>query len=97
MTIYVDNLIACNASQSKRWAYKKACHLFADSEDELHIFAAKLGLRREWYQDHHPNSAFHHYDITENKRREAIKLGAVAITWRQRAEMIQRIIQGGKQ
>ncbi|QWQ39587.1 DUF4031 domain-containing protein [Streptomyces sp. YPW6] len=26
------------------------CHLTADTEDELHAFAARLGLRRSWFQ-----------------------------------------------
>lgn len=52
-------------------------HLTADSEDELHTFAASVGLRREWYQDHR----FWHYDITTaSKRRRAIRAGAIPVS-----------------
>jgi len=34
--------------------------------EELHFFAAQVGLRREWFQDHprHP-----HYDLTSKRMR----------------------------
>lgn len=53
----------------KRW-----CHMVSDeSVDELHEFAQRLGLRREWFQggNSHP-----HYDLTEGKRWQALRLGA---------------------
>ncbi len=48
--------------------------MWADSIPELHQFAKRLGLRRAWFQPHprHP-----HYDLTPNKREQAIKLGAI--------------------
>jgi len=50
-------------------------HMVSDeSEQELHEFARKLGLKRRWYQDHpkHP-----HYDLTtERARQRALSLGA---------------------
>lgn len=76
--IYVDQLFACQ--KSAKWPYTQACHLMADSEDELHQFAARLGLRRSWYQNHHPNARVHHYDLTPGMRAKAIKLGAQEIT-----------------
>lgn len=45
-----------------------------ESEDELHEFAEKLGLKREWYQKHnrHP-----HYDLTTKRAAaRALALGA---------------------
>ena len=55
MTIYVDELFT--APHSPRWPYTQACHLFTDgSEEELHVFAEKLGLKRAWFQ-RHPTSA----------------------------------------
>ena len=49
----------------------------ADTPEELHEFASRLGLQRSWFQNHprHP-----HYDLTENKRREAVSLGAIEVT-----------------
>lgn len=75
MTVYVDPMFA--TAPTSRWPYKHACHLFSDrSLDELHAFADRLGLRRSWFQKHPRLS---HYDLTENKRREAILLGAVSV------------------
>jgi len=48
-------------------------HLMSDTEDdEIHIFAKKLGLKREWFQ-------VDHYDIAGSKRQQAIKLGAIQV------------------
>lgn len=58
------------------WPYRFAAHLFADSVEELHAFSESIGLRREWFQNH---KRLPHYDVTANKRREAIKAGAVEV------------------
>jgi len=58
------------------WRGQFWCHLLADSIDELHEFAARLGLRRSWFQG---SSRFPHYDLTVNKRLLAIRLGAQAV------------------
>jgi hypothetical protein len=52
-------------------------HLGADSFEELHEFAQKIGLKREWFQANH---RYKHYDIvTESKRRRAVKAGALLV------------------
>ena len=48
------------------------CHMTADSLEELHDAADKLGLRREWYQGP-PETAHPHYDISLSRRRRAIR------------------------
>jgi hypothetical protein len=85
MTIYVDK----SYGYSKEWMSdelkKKAhilgnewCHLMSDkSVDELLAFAKKLGLKPEWFQD---KKGFPHFDLTEKKRAQAIRKGAVEIT-----------------
>jgi hypothetical protein len=48
-----------------------------DSEQELHSFAHRMGLRRQWYQNHprHP-----HYDLTTpGALRRAREKGAVKV------------------
>jgi hypothetical protein len=55
-----------------RWS-----HLTADTRDELHAFAARLGSRREWFQD--KGDGRWHYDVVDTKRTLAIDLGAVPI------------------
>ena len=49
-------------------------HLEADTLDELHEFAEKLGLRKSWFQD----KSIPHYDVSKSVRSKAIELGAVA-------------------
>lgn len=71
MTIYVDAAI-------HPWRGRFWCHLFTDIEDleELHRFARRLGLKRHWFQEP-PKASWRHYDITREKRFQAVKLGAV--------------------
>lgn len=51
------------------------CHMSADTLDELHEMADKIGLRREWFQI--SNSGLPHYDISLGKKKLALKYGAV--------------------
>lgn len=72
MTVYVDELvrfpttIACFKAGS--------CHMTADTLEELHAMAAKILLRREWFQDHRIAP---HYDLTASKRAAALVAGCV--------------------
>lgn len=74
MSVYVDNLFFTGKSHS--WPYDYACHMFADTVEELNEFANKLGLKRSWFQPHQP---LPHYDLTANKRKLAVRLGAVQV------------------
>lgn len=69
MAVYVDR-------EQIPWRGKLWCHLVADSLDELHAFAAALGLKRIWFQDRasHP-----HYDVTMSVRERAIRRGAISV------------------
>lgn len=60
----------------------------ADTEEELHRFARKLGLRREWFQDkpHHQ-----HYDLVSAKHAKAVELGAVHLSMREYAANYRRL------
>jgi len=68
MAVYVDGAI---------WGWRglKWCHLLADDIDELHRFAARLGIHRSSYQGP-PKTATPHYDLTAFERRRAIAFGA---------------------
>jgi len=60
--------------------YTDKIHLVADSEEELHVFAKRIGLKRTWFQDHkrHP-----HYDLTTKRATErAIRAGATVFSKR---------------
>jgi hypothetical protein len=84
VTVYVDDWRqwARVGPVEARWS-----HLTADSDEELHAFAARLGLRRAWFQDHHRDVTRHHYDVTDAVRDEAIAAGATAVTWREGARI----------
>lgn len=57
------------------------CHLWTDGGvEELHAFAAKIGLKRSWFQD---RPRFPHYDLVPSKRALAIALGAKEINLRE--------------
>jgi len=75
MSVYVDDLYPC--VPSPRWRWNLACHLWADEIEELHTFAAEIGLKRSWFQ--HTPGKMPHYDLTERLRDKAIKHGAVAL------------------
>ena len=74
MSVYVDELFA--TSPSKQWPYRRACHMYADTSEELHELAGLIGLSRSWFQN---RRHFPHYDLTAWKRQQAIARGAVAV------------------
>ncbi len=59
--------------------YTDGTHLIASSTDELHAFAKKIGLKREWFQDHR----IPHYDLMRGKKLKAIQAGAKLVEPRQ--------------
>lgn len=77
MTVYVDDMYTVAMG---RFGRMKMSHMIADTDDELHAMAAKIGVARKWFQRDH-------YDIAMSKRETAISLGARAITMRQLAYM----------
>lgn len=57
-------------------AYTDGTHLVADSLAELHRFARRMRLKRDWYQD----GRWPHYDLTTRKAIvRAIQAGAMLI------------------
>lgn len=73
MTVYVDDMRAS-------FGRMIMCHMVADTEEELHQMADRVGVARKWYQKNH-------YDITLSKRRIAIAYGAKEITLRELARI----------
>lgn len=60
--------------------YNEWCHMVSTNNlVELHEFAERLGLKREWFQD----KRMPHYDLTASKRRLAVKLGAKEVSARE--------------
>jgi len=74
MPVYVDD--ARISWRGRRWS-----HLVADTPEELHRAAVKLGLRREWAQE---RGRTLHYDVPDEIRGRAIELDlATPISWRE--------------
>lgn len=79
MTVLVDPAVW--PWRGRRWA-----HLVSDeSYEELHAFAARLGIPRRAFQGDH-------YDIPADTRERAIALGAQPVSSR---ELVRRLIDSG--
>ena len=87
--VYVDEPIW-------KWQGLKWCHLLADNVDELHGFAAQLGISRASYQGP-PKTSAPHYDLTGFERQRALGLGAKPCN-RQEIVAVFRLVRdaGGK-
>jgi hypothetical protein len=74
VSVYVDEF----GPSWGKWA--GGGHMIADSLDELHAMADRIGLRREWFQD---KPRFPHYDVQRRRRAQAIAYGAIPKTTRE--------------
>lgn len=69
-----------------RWGGRRWAHLVSDaSHDELHEFAARLGIPQRAFQGDH-------YDVPEPLREAAIRLGAVPVP---STELVRRLRAAG--
>jgi uncharacterized protein DUF4031 len=87
MTVYVDH--AFEHGEWGRWS--GGGHLQADTPAELHAFAARLGLQRHWFQHRPGRPDRDHYDLTAEKRRQALAAGAVEEDRRQGVRRRERV------
>lgn len=77
--VYVDGLMEWplgsvhGAERVNYW-----CHMFADSLEELHDMALKIGMKRLWFQI--SKSGIPHYDLSKSRRKMAVSLGAIEFT-----------------
>jgi hypothetical protein len=91
MSVYVDKLFSWSPeAYTNAQAYRNGaryghlwCHLLADSVEELHAMAKKLGLKRSWYHNYH-------YNLLPPKREQAIKLGAIEVDRYKLSEILRR-------
>ena len=74
MTVYVD---AARHKTGPRGRVKY-CHLTADSVEELHAFALKIGVKRCWFEV--SRRGVPHYDLNEKMRSTALENGARCLT-----------------
>jgi hypothetical protein len=69
MAVYVDSV---------RFKYRGMvmCHMWADTEAELHRMAGRIGMSREWHQAP-PTASWSHYDVSLSRKKMAQSLGAI--------------------
>jgi len=84
MPVYVDNM---HQSKMGKYGRMKMCHMLADTVQELHEMADKIGIDRKWYQGP-PKSINPHYDICMSKRSMAVDNGAIQVTMRKGVKII---------
>lgn len=81
MTVYVD-------SERNQYRHMVMSHMVADTLEELHAMAQRLGLKRSWFQV--SRNGMPHYDICQTKRAQAITFGAEVIDRRKMAELVRK-------
>jgi hypothetical protein len=69
MAVYVDDV-------RFRFGRMVMCHMWADTDAELHAMARKIGMQRSWFQCP-PKASWNHYDVSLSSKKKAIDLGAV--------------------
>lgn len=89
MSVYVDGSAIFGGDNAPRcFRNKPSCHMYADTLDELHAMAARIGMRRAWFQDHR---MLKHYDLVPSKRALAIQYGAMEQDRRTAVETWRRL------
>ncbi|HZH44834.1 MAG TPA: DUF4031 domain-containing protein [Lysobacter sp.] len=86
MTVYIDDPVW--PWRGRRWA-----HLMADTLEELHAFAARLGIPRRAFQDKRSGA---HYDVPEELHARAVELGARAISRHRDRALVKAVIRQAK-
>ena len=78
MSVYIDYPKVCV------WQHGLACHMCADSVEELLEFAKRIGLKSKWIQEKEYKSVkTFHFDLTGNKADLALKCGALHVNRRE--------------
>lgn len=89
MAVYVDVLrtypTAAIAPAARRHG-QRWCHMIADTRDELHALAERIGLKRSWFQGDH-------YDLVPTKRLAAVRAGAISLETREFIEELRSFRQ----
>lgn len=85
VSVYVDDMRA-------PFGRMIMCHMIADSIDELHEMADRIGVARRWFQG--PPKHDPHYDISLSKRTLAVKFGAKEVSQREIVMVIRKAREG---
>lgn len=86
MTVYIDDAVWL--WRGRRWA-----HLMADSLDELHALAQRLGIPRRAFQNRASGA---HYDVPAELREQAIAFGARPISRHVDRALVKAVIRQAK-
>ena len=78
--VYVD-------AERNQFGRMVMCHMFADTIAELHDMAAKIGMKRKWFQPF----SFPHYDVALARRAAAVRCGAIEVDRRAGHEIRKRL------
>jgi hypothetical protein len=68
------------------------CHMVADTPNELHAMADRIGVARRWFQD--PKTmgvSTPHYDVCRSKRALAVAAGAIECDRKGFVDHVRRI------
>lgn len=84
MTVRVDELKVYPNARHRCFKAGSA-HLTADTLEELHAFAARIGLKRAWFQDHRLAP---HYDLSPSRWLRALGAGAIVVPMKE--QLIER-------
>lgn len=84
MTVYVDHA-------RHPLGRMLMCHMLADTLEELHAMADRIGVARRHFQ---AKAGAPHYDICQAKRRLAVAAGAVEVDRRRLAAILRRLRAG---
>jgi len=92
MSVYVDQLrqIKAKGEQARRVGTRNGhrwCHMWADTLEELHAMARRIGMKRAWFQDH---ASLPHYDLTPSRRAKAVSSGAKEVGLREMMQAIEK-------
>jgi len=79
MSVYVD-------SAYLPYGNMQMCHMVADSLEELHDMADRIGIQRRWFQNKPGGTP--HYDISKSKRALAVQHGTIEIDNKKLVEII---------
>ena len=79
MSVYVDELRP--VAGDSRWLL--ACHMMADTDEELERMARRIGMHPDWRDGDH-------YDLVARKRYRAKDSGAIEVTQRDLVKLRQK-------
>lgn len=85
--IYVDAPTWTTGAKKPRQSY---AHMVADTHDELHAFAAKIGVKPHFF---HKTPRMFHYDINKDQHVIAVAHGAIEVETKKLLPIAKKAMQ----